>query len=242
MKEILKNIPIATILLTYLFICGSLYLIGFWSTFNVDVFSLISLYDIPKNFVFPLLVTQSLFLVNALSSNLIDLEADRVSVDNLIPIKSTWPKWKRVILTLFTSTRLVLATVLISLTHLYDDFLKNPQYWTLTSAIIAYFLLFKFINHSNAKEYIKSGLLRYYIGHLIIFFPIASFSTGKILSLNIYNNDKPTIIEVKVENKLQKLKFLGFISDTYIYSSKDNKIIYIQEKFSDSKIKLIISK
>ena len=54
MKEFFSKIPIVTISVVYLFICGTLYLFGYWSTFDFDITNYIELLDIPKSFVFPL--------------------------------------------------------------------------------------------------------------------------------------------------------------------------------------------
>ncbi|MEP6844590.1 MAG: hypothetical protein ABI861_01240 [Panacibacter sp.] len=54
MKEIITKISATTIILIYLFSCGTIYLVAYWSTFSFDITNYIDLLDIPKSFVFPL--------------------------------------------------------------------------------------------------------------------------------------------------------------------------------------------
>lgn len=84
--DILKKIPTTTILLTYLFICGVLYIIGFWSLFNIDISNLVTITDIPKSFVFPFVISQGLFLFNMLTQFITastDKDPENSNQDNL---------------------------------------------------------------------------------------------------------------------------------------------------------------
>ena len=53
-KDIISKITFTTFILGYLFFCGSVYLISFWSTFEFDITNYIDLLDIPKSFIYPL--------------------------------------------------------------------------------------------------------------------------------------------------------------------------------------------
>jgi hypothetical protein len=102
----------------------------------------------------------------------------------------------------------------------------------------AYYLLHQFVNIQEYKDLIKLRTLRTYIAHILIFFPISCFSTGKISSLRIYNNKE--IKRIKMYNATNtpaasdttSFKFLGFISDNFVYSTLDNKKTYILNKNS----------
>ncbi|MCG9791215.1 hypothetical protein [Flavobacterium algicola] len=236
-----KNIPITTLLLTYLFICGSLYLIGFWSTFDVDVFSLISLYDIPKNFVYPLMLSQVFYVLNMITGQYIHqisfFDGDENN-DNFIEIKEEWSTNKQKILGVITSINLWVTLFVGGIQFFFDKPFQNPVYWTLISIVLSYYLFYKFFNYTPVKVYLKNVYLRYYIGHFITFFPIACFSSGKVNSLKIYNNSENKYFDV-INSKNQTqindkkcLKFLGFVSDKYIYSTINNQQIYILSKES----------
>lgn len=237
-NDFLKNIPVTTILLTYLFICGILYLIGFWSTFNIDVFSLISIYDIPKNFAFPLLVSQGFFALYAVTGNIINLNDDREDIGQFIVIKKEWNPNKRILLSFLTSINLWVISIIFLMIIYLPDYKNNDLFWSATSLIIAYYLLHQFINHNTVKSKIKGNLLRYFVGHFLIFFPISCLSTGKITSLRIFHNTENryvNIINIKNAPAIKdttRIKLLGFISDRIIYSTLDNKKTYILNKES----------
>src|SRR5690348_1982129 len=53
MKYPLSKISITTFAIIYLFFCGGLYLIAYWTTFGFDITNYISLTDVPKSFILP---------------------------------------------------------------------------------------------------------------------------------------------------------------------------------------------
>lgn len=237
----IKNLPITTLLLTYLFICGSLYLIGFWSTFDVDIFSLISLYDIPKNFVYPLMLSQVAYVVNMITGQYFYQHAfmnTKEDNDNFITLNKDWPEKKYKIIGIFTSISLWVTMVVLFLPFLFEKPYQNIRYWTFLSIILSYFLMYKFVTYSVVKSYLKNNFLRFYVGHFLTFFPIACFTSGKVSSLDIYNNKNIKYFDV-IDSKNQTqinnvdcLKFLGFVSDKYIYSTLNNQNVFILSKES----------
>ncbi len=240
MKDLIKYIPISTILLTYLFICGSLYLIGFWSTFDINVFSFISIYDIPKNFVYPLMISQAYFVVNMITGQYIlhssFLNNDSKDIDFFIEINEEWPHKKKVLIGALTLIPIWIIVITGLLSIFIENHEKNILYWSIVSLIFSYYLLYRFVNFPYIKSKITNVLLRFFIGHFLTFFPIACFSNGKIESLKIYLNQKKEYFDIiNSKNKPQIndpncLKFLGFVSDKYIYSTLDNHKIFILNK------------
>ena len=238
-NDFFKNLPIATILLIYLFVCGILYLLGFWETFNIDIFSLISTSDIPKNFAFPLLVTQGLFFLNFITggmSNIID--DNREDKEHFITIKPEWGIFKKLLLGLLTKIDIWVILTIALMMKFLPDYKKNEIFWSFTSIIIAYYLMHKFVNLDILKSKIQSSFFRYLLAHFVVFFPISCFSIGKVTSLRILYNADNTYITI-INNKSNpimkdtaRLKLLGFISDRVIYSTLDNKKTYILNKES----------
>ena len=238
MKELISKIPISTVLITYLFICGLLYLIGFWGTFNVDVFNLITVYDIPKSFVFPLLISQGFFTIQFFTGSVMNLNDNRENIEYLVTIKDEWPSWRQGLMRALTSTTLLTTEIFLISSILTEDKFHNELFWWINSLVIGYFLLHRFMNIKEIKQLVKSSILRSYIGHMLVIFPITCFSTGKIISLKVYNNTNIVGV-ITVNDKLTALsndtvqvKFLGFISDNFIYSTLDNKKTYIINKTS----------
>ena len=238
MKEIIKSIPITTLLLTYLFMCGVLYLIGFWGTFNIDAFNLISVYDIPKSFVFPFIISQALFFANFMIGSITSFEDDRKERRFFVTINEDISLLKKLFIVMFTSIRLWVLYIFTFSFIFISDPMHNTLYWVLVSMTTAYYLLHQFVNIQEYKDLIKLRTLRTYIAHILIFFPISCFSTGKISSLRIYNNKE--IKRIKMYNATNSpaasdttsFKFLGFISDNFVYSTLDNKKTYILNKNS----------
>jgi hypothetical protein len=118
------------------------------------------------------------------------------------------------------------------------DYKNNGLFWTISSVTIAYYLLHKFVNLNIVKSKISSHIVRYFIGHFVIFFPISCLSTGKVTSLRIFHNSDNkyiSIVNIKsasVKPDTTRLKLLGFISDRIIYSTLDNKKTFILNKDS----------
>ncbi|MBD0724597.1 hypothetical protein B6A10_05345 [Flavobacterium sp. L1I52] len=248
MREIIKFFPVTTILLTYLFVCGSLYLIGFWSIFNIDAFSLISLYDIPKNFVYPLMISQGTYFINMLlgqSLHQLSFINQENNTENFIKINENWSPKKKKIIIFLTLKDLWPIIIIFSLPLIISNHEKNILYWSISSLILSYFLLYKFVNFSSVKLYIPNIYIRFYLGHFLTFFPISCFSVGKIESLKIYHNKKEIryFDIISKDNKTQIndpkcLKFIGFISDKVIYSTLDNQKTFILNKDSSDGFQL----
>ncbi len=234
MKDFIKIIPITTLILIYLFICGSLYLIGFWSTFEIDIFSIISIYDIPKSFVFPLLVSQGAYLLNYLTSGVLDLNDERENKNFFITMNEGLPLWKKLPLVAITSIRMWLIYIVGGMTLLIKRPYTNSAYWAISSFAIVYFLLHQFVNIEWLKREIPSSKMRAYLGHLIIFLPISCFSIAKIKSLEIYNNKCDIHFVTNLPkpscDSISKLKLLGFAGDIIVVSTEDNKNVFFFNK------------
>ena len=54
MTKYFEKISILTAAIGFLFLCGTLYIIGFWITFDFDITTYVDILDIPKSFVFPM--------------------------------------------------------------------------------------------------------------------------------------------------------------------------------------------
>ncbi len=245
MKDILLKLPLSTVLVTYLFICGLLYLIGFWGTFNIDVFNLITIYDIPKSFVFPLLISQGFFSIQFFTGAVMNLNDDREDIGSIVKIKDEWPFWRQALTRVISNTS-ILTTIVFLLSSIFlENRFHNELFWLINSLTVGYFLLHRFVNIKELKLLVKSSILRSYIGHMLIVFPITCFSTGKITSLKVYNNQNIVNIRSITDNTVGfgsdsiSVKFLGFISENFIYSTLDNKKTYIINKNSVDGVILI---
>ena len=120
----------------------------------------------------------------------------------------------------------------------YDKYKLNTAYWFVSALLFGYILVHKFSHWTYIKKQIPYFTIRYYLGHLICFFPISCFSTGTISAINIFNNtDIQYVQTVKTDNKTSTVdsastKFIGFIGDKLITASLDNKKIFISNQTS----------
>jgi hypothetical protein len=244
LKESLKSITLVTALLIYFYVCGGLYLIAFWSTFDLDISSFISLSDIPKNFVFPFIITNALVFILMYMQHLFNVEI--IGLGKLIisfrkgkvrekevKKKGRVLKWfKRFLMELFDVNTFIILFFSFSV-YYYDRSKYSATYWGLACG--AFFLLLS--TKLREWEWLDNLLVKYpimaFIRFFVILFPVSCFVTGKISSLRIYNNDESRTLNAIISNKSHpiidstSLKFLGFIGNRAIVSSLDNKKIVV---------------
>lgn len=260
-KKVTSKIPISILLLVYFYLCGGLYLIGFWGIFDIDISNLISITDIPKSFVFPFFVTQGLLVlqsfINFITSSYLEYDDikengnEEKKTKEKISNKRKLLNWLFRILKKTFSVLTSLNMIIILVSYLIFTNYKNNQtsilFWVCSSLIMSHLLVTKFVRWDIAKEYIKSYNTRYFIAFILISMPIYCFSTGKISSLSIYNNDNIKIVKSSnIDNKTFpcndsiQYKFIGFIGDKFIISSIDNKNLHILRQSSYDRISLKI--
>ena len=129
----------------------------------------------------------------------------------------------------------------------YYFFKTNIIFWTISSILFAILISIKIQNIDKFKELIPRYNFRLYLTQIFIVVPIFSFLTGKVNSLNIYNNDKVILVEfMKNEagdpKKKKFVKLLGFIGEKVIISDLKNEKIQIVNQSSFDQIQLIEKK
>lgn len=226
LKDFAKYLPITTISLIYMYLCGSLYLIGFWSTFDIDISNFVSISEIPKSFIYPFVVTQAIFLVYNLSDVLVPF-SNKEGVD--IEFKHKWLEYA-----LLNDVHLIIASTLCIV--LFPIFGSSIYYWWLLPNYMGLTVVVKALRQPYLKELIPSLAIRRYVTLLVIYTPFACVQLGKIKSLGIYKNNDIKYIKADITNNNKqifaitdstRLKLLGFLGDKIIASSLDNKKTYI---------------
>lgn len=246
-NNLIKQIPLTTIIISYFFICGGLYLIGFWSTFNVDISNLISITDIPKSFIYPFVISQGYFIVftfiNFLQTNYLK---DELEDQYLLNKKQN--RWKRVFKAL-TSPEMLLLLFLAVVFKFYPTYNYSPSYWMLSSFIFAFLISTKYENSPNLKTWIPYTQLRKYIVRIVISIPLISYGIGKANSLDIYNDKHRQYVNLKIHNThnlsladSNNFKFVGFIGDKLIVSSKDNRTLTFINQSSIEQLQILNEK
>ena len=227
MKEYLKAIPATTIIIIYLYLCGGLYLIAFWSTFDFDISNIVSVVDIPKNFIFPFILSNILIILQ-LGSNIV---ADKHSNTKTLSAEAFNTRKKKI--------NYFIIVVVAALTPTYLMFKQYPEFWIAACFVLMFLLQYKFVISYTIIKIIPNYTLRYYFAHVFVLVPMFCIMTGKTKSLNIYNNTDIKYININsIKTKISisdsaSLKLLGFLGDKLIIGSLDNKQIFVlnQEMF-----------
>lgn len=230
MKEILKILPATTLILVYFFLCGGLYLIGFWSTFEIDITNFVSLTDIPKSFVLPLAVGSSLTILNVFLLAIIT-SGHKESVD-ANKVEERPKSLKRFIFSRLISLDFVILLASASAFWFISANKLVFRYWIFFGMLMASLLMLKFDRIRSIRKLLPYYNLRLILAHTLILIPIACFGFGKGFSLRIFHNESIHIYQsIRPKNEtgeLSRLKLLGFLGDKLILSTTDNKkIVFI---------------
>lgn len=174
-KDYFKDITITTILLIYLYVCGALYLYGFWDTYDIDISSLVSLAEIPKSFIQPFITSSLFYLLFTVLGYLLHKLMPERWVNNVF---NHYNGWKTAIF----------LTMFMAIAILYTFFDKSEFYWY-TSAFLFYVFLADLIRGNDFlnKKMGKNPLKLYAIA-TALFTPLMCFATGKSEALKIFNN------------------------------------------------------
>jgi hypothetical protein len=247
LKEQLKGITLVTGVLIYFYVCGAIYLIGFWDTFNLDISSFVGLSDVPKSFVFPFIVSNTLFFFgffvhsrlakefDSLEKKKEELEAQLVELGK--PAKK--PSNKKIksarvdFLIYFFNLNTFIVIFAILAVNLHSKYHHSMLFWFIATLLFALFLVLKLSKLSLIERFVKTVEIKIYVRYFFILFPVIAFLTGKGQSLRIYNNIEYKTIKTIKSNKIQPvidsidLKMLGFLGDRAIVSTLDNKKIVV---------------
>jgi len=255
-KDLTKYIPLTTIIISYFFLCGGLYLYGFWSTFNIDISNLINITDIPKSFIFPFVAYNGFYFLYIIidlftTKSPKDGDNDEYAIGRE-PIKLDQERTVikflklfiiRIFKKLFLSIEGWILLAFWTIVLLYEDHKMEPSFWLYSCSSLALFISFRLQEVHALKKLLPYFYIRNYIINALLFIPMFSFGLGRITSLSIYHNSDKHYIKIIGSSNPDKdfstdtLKFIGFVGDKLIVSSLDNKrIIYINQSSYDQLI------
>ena len=242
---IFKSVTLVTGVLIYFYLSGGLYLIGYWSSFNLDISNFITLSDIPKNFVFPFIITNAFYFVvifvNSMTQKVINdittqkrelrkmqsqLEAVKGGEINKLKKVKEHPN---LFVYLIKDINLWIIWLFYFAVKFYKDYSHTILYWGISILLFSTFLIIKLTTEKFFDRFFKEGFGGRYAKYFLFLFPIVCFGTGKYLSLNIYNNQDIRAIKAITNKSSQPIidstafKLLGFLGDKAIISSLDNK-------------------
>lgn len=238
--RLFKYVPLTTLFVVYLYCCGSLYLIGYWGTFNINFTSFVSITEIPKYFVFPFVVSNVMFgIVLLLLFFLLRIEV----IDNKLHTQINPPNTKLGRFTEFIFSFDVLLIIMLVVGYfIYERFKLTKTYWLFIS-VETIICLSAILGKTDLLIGLsKKSLWRAAYFSIIIGCPILSFSTGKIASIDVYQNKNIRYVNIftnnsnNITNRSNSLKLLGLLSDKAIVSSLNNDSIIIVNQSSIQQI------
>lgn len=224
MQPITKYLPLATMLLIYYFVCGSLFEIGFWHTFNLDITSLISISEIPKNVVSPFIKTQVLGVIMAVLLLLFSkIEKGESNYDWM---KRTNPKAHK---TFRFIIRISLLIVVGTAVALHKKHQYTPAYWDFFTLFISILISLLLLDNKWIESKIKSTALKLFTTLTIIYLPLACLAVGKITSIDIFKNKEVQYISFQPNLGIDKeYKLIRIVNgDKAVIAPLDNHEIVI---------------
>jgi hypothetical protein len=224
LKELLTHISITTLLLFFLFFCGTLYIISYWTTFNFDITNYIELFDIPKSFVFPLATGLGVSFLSLIAQALINAGAPPEKTESR-NLKSNDPLRfgnRRG----FNSNRIAVLLVVVCML-LYDPY----QEWIVITIglTVSFWGVSNFNRHPRIKSLIVNDKLRLMASVLIVFVPIYSVCKGKLDSIAVWKNrNYYVVVDVQYTDETQGIKeaigkkLLGKLGNSLIVTDSSN--------------------
>ncbi|MEO9021057.1 MAG: hypothetical protein ABI237_07595 [Ginsengibacter sp.] len=248
LEKIIKYIPITTAIILYLFLCGGLYLIGYWTTFDVDILGLVSISEIPKSFILPFAISVglALFIMFVFFLFLYNKDLDSLilfKIFDKIPVRA-----KKIFI---YKIDFWLITFPILIYVLLSSIRNSEIFWIVSGFIMLLIITLKTISLLYSVHNYSFNIITAFIFISITFTPVTSLILGKASSLVVYNNKKVTYIKNIINNNNKDIlaqkdslsfKSLGFLGDKFIISSLDNKEIIILNQSSIEQIDFIDKK
>jgi hypothetical protein len=181
LKDILSQVSATTLLLVFLFFCGTLYIISYWSTFNFDITNYIELFDIPKSFVFPLATGLGVAFLSLLAQAVLNVSADeQLATRTVANVNGRFRKRWRV-----NSNSLAMVS-LVSCMLFYEPYRE----WIVI--VVGFTLIGWGFRKINRNEYVVRLIpykrARFFFSVLITFIPVYSVCKGKLDGIAVWKN------------------------------------------------------
>jgi hypothetical protein len=216
---------------------GGLYLIGFWSTFDVDYLGLVDITEIPKNFILPFALTIAMNIILTVGFFAVfyswsqDIEDGHSIVSPKLAKLFYLFRPRKMFINL--DFLLIVSTIALAIGWLILS--KWIIFLLVSGMLFVLFLAIKILRVVKIDSFKKRFAF-------ITFFYLAtsslynSFIMGKNKSINIYNNKEIKYIRNVTNNNAANifatkdsasLKLVGFLGGKVIISDLDNKKIFI---------------
>jgi hypothetical protein len=215
-------------------LCGALYHLTFWDTFNINGLAFLSLPDIIKSSAYP--VFTILFTV-----------AYNLTIQNLILPSNADPKPNAPIKKGVSNMTLLIgyfSSVILVAIIIYFTKYKSPDKLMWFGIINALFPSIYLINNGFLKGQFTSERVRRLAIDLIVFIPVVAYYTGKYKSEIIYKNlQYKYSINKKIGNSIIRskssdtLKFIGNTEKHFVFADLNNtKVLFVKSDNVDTLI------
>ena len=215
-----KNITIFAI--PYLTLCAVLYHIAYWDTFNLNGLSYISVSDIIKSSVYPILSISIFPFIGLFIGSYLGSDLDNTPLDESYEKTDLFKVFIIV----------VLFIVWVFSMHLLD-YLPSEYKW-LIWPIVAGFPLNVILYYSKLQFFVPTrNRYRNAFINLLTYLPFIFFGSGKIESEKIQNNIEykySTNISADTTNnaiRVDTIKYLGTTEKNIIFTNLKNETIFL---------------
>jgi hypothetical protein len=226
-----KNLSL--LLIPYLTLCGTLYNVAYWDTFNLNGFLYISVSDIIKS------ATQPVFRVFISSLVTSFFYFYVIRLDKLYPIGDgpTTKLGKSV----NSNIGIYISMLLWGAMEVITYFGNNPYRWTSLAYLTALPIWIFLLNKSILSIEIPDVKLRILTIQSLVYLPLFAFAIGKRDSELIYKNIEYKFTKSEATNLSRRilpdtLKFIGAASQTIFFTDLKNTTLIIINKSPDTLI------
>lgn len=213
-----------TTVIPYLVAVAAAYLFGYWGTFNINVLEFVSLADLAKLSIYPLLASLIFILVGLLTSQL--LVSPKITPGG--GADTTIGRIGRKYWRLF----LGLQVVIICMVAIYGP---EPRKWIVVAALVSLFsaplshLEFLIERIPNPRARMTSLLL-------VLLLPGIAFAFGRQEAFLIKSGHPNQTVDIKrsnlpfLEDATKPVAYLGFVGGTYIlYETKTEQVVLLKQ-------------
>jgi hypothetical protein len=227
----LKQFPLLSFVVPYALVTSLLYLFGYWSSFQINILEYVSLPDVIKLAIYPLVIGALIslvgFYVNVMTLTSFSADPEKA----FIRVSSKYARWVNWIFLL-----LILGMLF-----------KRTGSWYVTAGFsLAFLVSFNFVGSDKFKNYIPQATARKVILFSVSTILFTSYGRGKENAELILNGKKYKTVNTSAfkekgtgvfnDKKLlegqDKLKYVGTAGDYFFFISMDNSRTFIA-KYSD---------
>lgn len=228
-----KNLSL--ILIPYLTICGVLYHISYWATFKINGLSFITISDIIKSSAHPVLSSTFPLLIGITIAYYFMYSNYKIEGLNSKELKEKQNKlFNKIILPIIWLLNFIVTPIISN----------NPSRWILFGFLMAIPLSILSDLYGVFNKLTDKAFNRVIISQLFFYFPIFSFTIGKLNSDTIFQNLKYKYTINQIKEPINKcntngdtLKLIGSSEKHFIFSNTNNeKIFFIKSDNIDTLI------